>query len=387
MIFYYRKLSVVIVAGLMVWGLTVFDAAVVRVEHVELRVHARRVRPASSSPSASRSTPTWCSSNDIRTRCAHGRSLATPRPRSFKATWRTIVVGRRRRACSAAVVLFWLSVGSVKGFALYLGLTTVCDLLVCYFFTRPAVFLLAQTRWLSAEATKRRVDADRSDVMTRHDAHRHEPRPRRRRGQSWHPSSARDVGPPRRVADGDRLRRRAAGRVHRSPAMLILLTVVSLCTQGLNLGIDFEGGSSWDVPAANVHDRRRRARCSSDNGLSAEGARIQERSSDSRRPSSRSRSPISRPRSASRCVRRSPRPPGSTPTTISVNLVSSTWGSEITEKAIRALVIFLLVVARVHLDPVRVADGARADHRHDPRRRDQRRDLLDVPVRGHARRR
>jgi preprotein translocase subunit SecD len=46
-------------------------------------------------------------------------------------------------ALLAAVVLFWLSVGSVKGFALFLGLTTVCDLLVCYFFTRPATCLVA----------------------------------------------------------------------------------------------------------------------------------------------------------------------------------------------------------------------------------------------------
>ncbi len=33
----------------------------------------------------------------------------------------------------------------MRGFALYLGLTTICDLLVCYFFTRPAVLLLAQS--------------------------------------------------------------------------------------------------------------------------------------------------------------------------------------------------------------------------------------------------
>jgi preprotein translocase subunit SecD len=48
----------------------------------------------------------------------------------------------------AAGVLFALSVGSVRGFALYLGVTTVCDLIVCWFFTRPAVLLLAETGWL-----------------------------------------------------------------------------------------------------------------------------------------------------------------------------------------------------------------------------------------------
>jgi preprotein translocase subunit SecD len=36
----------------------------------------------------------------------------------------------------------------VRGFALYLGVTTVCDLVVCLFFTRPAVALLADAGWL-----------------------------------------------------------------------------------------------------------------------------------------------------------------------------------------------------------------------------------------------
>ena len=36
-----------------------------------------------------------------------------------------------------AVILFMLSVGSVRGFALYLGITTFCDLIICYTFTRP----------------------------------------------------------------------------------------------------------------------------------------------------------------------------------------------------------------------------------------------------------
>ena len=62
------------------------------------------------------------------------------------ATWRTIL-SADLVSLMASIVLFWLSVGSVKGFALYLGLTTICDLLVCYFFLRPAVALLARTRW------------------------------------------------------------------------------------------------------------------------------------------------------------------------------------------------------------------------------------------------
>jgi preprotein translocase subunit SecD len=42
--------------------------------------------------------------------------------------------------------LWWLTVGSVRGFAFFLGLSTLSDIVVSYFFTRPAVLLLARTK-------------------------------------------------------------------------------------------------------------------------------------------------------------------------------------------------------------------------------------------------
>jgi len=47
----------------------------------------------------------------------------------------------------AAVVLYVVSVGSVKGFAFTLGLTAIADLIVVYLFTHPALTLLANTRY------------------------------------------------------------------------------------------------------------------------------------------------------------------------------------------------------------------------------------------------
>jgi preprotein translocase subunit SecD len=49
----------------------------------------------------------------------------------------------------AAGVLFWLSAGSVKGFALFLGLSTMTDIIVAYLFTRPAILLLAQSKFMA----------------------------------------------------------------------------------------------------------------------------------------------------------------------------------------------------------------------------------------------
>ena len=45
-----------------------------------------------------------------------------------------------------AGVLWYLSVGAVRGFAFFLGLSTLCDMFVAYFFTRPAVLLLSRSR-------------------------------------------------------------------------------------------------------------------------------------------------------------------------------------------------------------------------------------------------
>ena len=46
-----------------------------------------------------------------------------------------------------AALLWYLTVGSVRGFAFFLGLSTLIDLVVAYFFLRPAVVLLSQSRF------------------------------------------------------------------------------------------------------------------------------------------------------------------------------------------------------------------------------------------------
>jgi preprotein translocase subunit SecD len=154
MAFYYRKLSVIIFAGLGVWGLTVFTAAsfVSNQWNYALTLAGATGIIVSVGVTVDSYVVYF---ERIRDETRHGRSLANAAPRSFAAIWRTIVAADVV-ALLAAVVLFWLSVGSVKGFALYLGLTTVCDLLVCFFFTRPATCLLAQTNWAQG---KRRASA------------------------------------------------------------------------------------------------------------------------------------------------------------------------------------------------------------------------------------
>lgn len=61
----------------------------------------------------------------------------------------------------AAVVLYFLSVGSVRGFAFVLGLTTLIDVLVAFWFTRPVVVLMGRTGWMQRGSKLTGLDAKR----------------------------------------------------------------------------------------------------------------------------------------------------------------------------------------------------------------------------------
>ena len=61
----------------------------------------------------------------------------------------------------AAVVLYLLSVGSVRGFAFVLGLTTVIDVVVAFLFTHPVVVMLGRARWMQSGSRWTGLDPDR----------------------------------------------------------------------------------------------------------------------------------------------------------------------------------------------------------------------------------
>jgi preprotein translocase subunit SecD len=71
-----------------------------------------------------------------------GRTLRSTVNHSFDTAWRTIV-SADFVSLIGAVILYLLTVGSVRGFAFYLGLSTLIDLIASWFFMRPLVFWLA----------------------------------------------------------------------------------------------------------------------------------------------------------------------------------------------------------------------------------------------------
>ncbi|MDP9402341.1 MAG: protein translocase subunit SecD [Actinomycetota bacterium] len=74
-----------------------------------------------------------------------GKSIRSSVDRGFSRAFRTILAADVASFIGAAL-LYLLTVGSVRGFAFFLGLSTLLDVVVAYFFTRPMVALLGRNR-------------------------------------------------------------------------------------------------------------------------------------------------------------------------------------------------------------------------------------------------
>jgi preprotein translocase subunit SecD len=77
-----------------------------------------------------------------------GRTVRTSVDRGFQSAWRTVLAADLV-SFAAAAVLFIVAIGEVKGFAFFLGLSTLLDVFMTYFFTRPLVVLLGRNERLT----------------------------------------------------------------------------------------------------------------------------------------------------------------------------------------------------------------------------------------------
>ncbi len=82
----------------------------------------------------------------IRDEVREGRTLRTAIETGWQRSRSTILIADGVSLLSA-VVLFILAIGAVKGFAFTLGLTTLIDIAVVFFFTKPLMTLLGRTRF------------------------------------------------------------------------------------------------------------------------------------------------------------------------------------------------------------------------------------------------
>ncbi len=128
--------------------------------------------------------------------------------------------------------------------------------------------------------------------------------------------------------------------------LVIAIGLVGLGTRGLNLGIDFKGGTSWELDAGN-HATVAKTRDAlrplglGDSTIQLLGSGKVQRLRVESKLSSNSSDKTTQVRDALAKLTGAANPSSA----VTVNSVGPTWGKEITKKAERAIVLFFVVVA------------------------------------------
>ena len=88
----------------------------------------------------------------VRDEMREGRTLRTAAETGWVRARRTILVADFV-SLIAAVLLYVFSVGGVRGFAFTLGLTTIIDLIIIFWFTKPALVLVSRSKFFNSGHT------------------------------------------------------------------------------------------------------------------------------------------------------------------------------------------------------------------------------------------
>ena len=143
-ILYYRVLGVVVVAGLLTTAALLW-AIVSALGHSSLNLTLDLSGVTGVIVSVGITVDSYIVYFErLKDEARSGRSVRTSVDRSFKGAFRTVLAADLV-SLAAAVVLYLLAVGTVRGFAFFLGLSTLLDVFTTFFFTRPLVILLGRS--------------------------------------------------------------------------------------------------------------------------------------------------------------------------------------------------------------------------------------------------
>lgn len=142
---YYRGLSIIVVGSLVVAAVITYAAMTLLGEAVGFALNLPGVAGAIMAIGVTADSFIIYFER-IRDEIRDGRSLSSAIETGWKKARGTIVIADGVSLLSA-VVLFVLAVGAVKGFAFTLGLTTLIDMAIVFWFTKPLMSLLGRTRF------------------------------------------------------------------------------------------------------------------------------------------------------------------------------------------------------------------------------------------------
>ncbi|WP_433478976.1 protein translocase subunit SecD [Spirillospora sp. CA-142024] len=144
-LFYYRGLGLVAVSSLAVASIITYEAVVILGEGMGFRLSLPHIIGLIVSIGITADSFIVYFER-LRDELRAGRRLRPSVENAWKRARRTILVADAVTFL-AALVLYFLAVGGVAGFAFAMGLTTLIDVVVVFFFTKPMVALLARTRF------------------------------------------------------------------------------------------------------------------------------------------------------------------------------------------------------------------------------------------------
>ncbi|MEX2587436.1 MAG: protein translocase subunit SecD [Actinomycetota bacterium] len=249
-----------------------------------------------------------------------GRSLRVAVDRGFASSWRTMRAANLI-TIMAALVLYVVAVGPVRGFAFALGMATALDLVLVYVLTWPLAALLARNRFFSDNP----------------------------------------VLGMRRAMEGGAARGSFMNKMYRSDfkidfigrrrtwftasAVLVAVSAVALipAVRGLNYGIDFQGGSIYMAPVSTDVTAPQIIDAMSEAGLEQPLVQILEDRAGGNPQAQVQTSSNLEPDERSVVIEALTEVTGARSGEVNIEAVGEKWGANITVKALRGLGIFLLV--------------------------------------------
>lgn len=144
MIVYYRALGLVVILGLTVWAALMYSIISLLGETAGLALSLAGATGIIVSVGVTVDSYVVFFER-LKDEVRGGRSVRSSVERGFSRAFRTILAADFASFLGAGL-LYWLTVGPVRGFAFFLGLSTLLDVIVAWFFTRPMVALVSRNR-------------------------------------------------------------------------------------------------------------------------------------------------------------------------------------------------------------------------------------------------